>query len=269
MKPFVLAIIVAILPSLILAQGTPSSGNSKLWQMRKKVQQRSAQRTGTYLEQMEQALQSRDAATAESALKAAIAQGTLTQTQITDARGRIGALVTQQQQAMVAEARAKEEAEARRQASSAVAAGAAQMAAANAPKGAKSCSIEFKGGSLNAVRLFNVDAGGRETLLPSAASPGNCHYAKHSEARDHNTSRFAVDVIAGDQGLGGTYGYELTFLEVLEIPIFSARKLGHRQTFTGTFQIPAGAAMGTLNIKSFKWGAANMEFETPGWSMAR
>lgn len=268
MKWLVIALLIAE-ASPLPAQGIPDTGNSKLWEMRKKMQQRSTQRAGTYLEQMEQALQSGDTATAESALKAAIAQGTLTQTQITDARDRIGAMVTQQQQAMVAEALAKEEAEMRRQASSAVSAGAAQMGAANTPKGAKNCSIEFKGGSLNAVRLFNVDAAGRETRLPSAASPGDCHFAKESMARDTNTSRLMVNVFTGDQGLGGTYGYELTFLEVLETPVFGARKLGHRQTFTGTFQIPAGAAMGTLNIKSFKWGAANMEFETPGWSMAR
>ncbi len=106
-------ILSLLAPNLLLGQGTPDTGNSKLWEMRKKMQQRSAQRTGSYVEQMNQALQSGDAEGAESALKAAIAQGTLTQSQINDARGRIDSMVSQQRQAMVAEARAKQEAEAR------------------------------------------------------------------------------------------------------------------------------------------------------------
>jgi|GEM_PF-2699631 len=101
----IILILSLLAPNLLLGQGTPDTGNSKLWEMRKKVQQRSAQRTGSYVEQMNRSLQSGDAEGAETALKAAIAQGTLTQTQINDARGRIDSMVSQQRQAMVAEAR--------------------------------------------------------------------------------------------------------------------------------------------------------------------
>lgn len=61
MKPSTLAIIV-LLPTIGIAQGTPDTGNSKLWEMRKKVQQRNAQRAGSYLEQMNQSLTDGDSA---------------------------------------------------------------------------------------------------------------------------------------------------------------------------------------------------------------
>lgn len=112
MKLLILTAIV-IVPTLLVAQGIPDTGNSKLWEMRKKMQQRSTQRVGSYLEQMNQSLASGDASGAESALKAAIAQGTMTQPQIDESRGRMDAMVSQQRQAMVAEARAREAAAAR------------------------------------------------------------------------------------------------------------------------------------------------------------
>ncbi len=60
MKALLVACI--FLPALLLAQGTPTTGNSKLWEMRKKMQQRSAQRTGSYVEQMDRSLASGDSA---------------------------------------------------------------------------------------------------------------------------------------------------------------------------------------------------------------
>lgn len=47
MKSIIIAALV-LGPALLGAQGVPDTGSSKLWQMRKKVQQRSAQRTGTW-----------------------------------------------------------------------------------------------------------------------------------------------------------------------------------------------------------------------------
>jgi hypothetical protein len=147
MKPSTLAIIV-LLPTIGAAQGTPDTGNSKLWEMRKKVQQRNAQRAGSYLEQMNQSLTDGDSAGAESALKSAIAQGTLTQPQIDDARGRIAALVSRQQQEMVAAARAKAEAESR---------------AAEAQRVAEAQAVQSKGG----VRMTGRSQSGNTGVLAS------------------------------------------------------------------------------------------------------
>lgn len=112
MKPFFLALI-CLFPAILHAQGAPESGNSRLWEMRKKAQQRSAQRAGSYVEQMNQSLASGDSRGAEDALKSAIAQGALTQAQIVEARGRIDSLVSKQQMAAVAAARAERAQQAR------------------------------------------------------------------------------------------------------------------------------------------------------------
>ncbi len=113
----VTATLAAVEPAA-LAQETPAATpapaqgkddqSSRLWAMRKKVQQRSTQRTGSYLEQLNAALAEGDRDGAESALKAAIAQGTLTQAQIVDVRSRIDAQHSQQQAALLAAAQTRE-----------------------------------------------------------------------------------------------------------------------------------------------------------------
>ncbi len=160
-------------PALLPAQGIPDTGNSKLWQMRKKVQRRSAQRAGSYLDQMNQALDTGDAADAESALKAAIAQGTLTQPQIDDARGRIAALVSRQQQEMVAEARAKTEAESRL--------AAAQREAEAPARGTESAASRMS-----------------QTQMPEASSSGRRSDASSSTAaKTTEEQRFAATYAGG------------------------------------------------------------------------
>lgn len=138
-----LAALVCFLPLIILAQGTPDTGNSKLWEMRKKVQQRSTQRAGSYLEQMNQSLDSGDPAAAETALKSAIAQGAMTQSQIDDARAKIDSLVSRQRMAAAAETRANRKSEAR-------AAEAMRVAETNAAQ-TPSATESSKGSSTNSM----------------------------------------------------------------------------------------------------------------------
>ena len=99
-------------PAANPAAEAPASNeqSDRLWAMRKKVQQRGKQRTGTYLEQLQGCLSDGDLEGAEAALKSAIAQGTLSQSQIDEAKGRIASAYSSQQAKLVAEARAKEEA---------------------------------------------------------------------------------------------------------------------------------------------------------------
>ena len=99
-------------PAATPAAEAPASNeqSDRLWAMRKKVQQRGKQRTGTYLEQLQGCLSDGDLEGAEAALKSAIAQGTLSQSQIDEAKGRIASGYSSQQAKLVAEARAKEEA---------------------------------------------------------------------------------------------------------------------------------------------------------------
>ncbi len=152
MKSFTLAF-VCLFPLILHAQGTPDTGNSKLWEMRKKVQQRSTQRAGSYLEEMNRSLATGDSSGAETALKSAIAQGSMTQAQIDDARGQIDSLVSRQQQTMVAQARAARENEARQ-------AEAIQLAAAQASQARASTAVS--GGS-------SVNSMGNGASVPSGA----------------------------------------------------------------------------------------------------
>ena len=259
----VILILSLLAPNLLLGQGTPDTGNSKLWEMRKKVQQRSAQRASSHVQQMNQALQSSDTEGAESALKAAIAQGTLTQTQINDARGRIDSMVSQQRQAMVkaqkAEAEQAERMKAQSTASSnsAGAGGTAQQAAAG-----KSVSLKFIGSAMQSIRVFNVDAGGREARWPADGSPANCSLAHASEARDETADWFTVNLINESKGLAGTYGYEVTFVQILDRRLLTVNETGHRKTFKGTFKIPSGSTMGSLRFEKFQWGDTNVNLRT-------
>lgn len=259
MKPSTLAIIV-LLPTIGIAQGTPDTGNSKLWEMRKKVQQRNAQRAGSYLEQMNQSLTDGDSAGAESALKSAIAQGTLTQPQIDDARGRIEAVVSAQQQAMVAAARAKEATEARMTQSQNRSVPTAP--ASNGGGGAqvaRSLSITFRGNGMQSIRVFNLNEGGGEARSSTARSPAGCSFASASEARDDWASYYTLNLMNEGKGFAGTYGYEVTFIEVLDRNLITPNKVGHRQTFKGTFQIPAGKTHGSVVFEKFRWGDSKIE----------
>ncbi len=123
--------------------------------MRKKVQQRAGQRAGTFLEQMNAALREGDPDGAEAALKAAVAQGKMTQGEIDEARSRIDGMVSQQRQAMVGAARAKHAAE---QASSATASTSSAVRASpnNPATSGKSVHLKFDGAGMNAIRVFNV-----------------------------------------------------------------------------------------------------------------
>lgn len=249
----VILILSLLAPNLLLGQGTPDTGNPKLWEMRKKMQQRSAQRTGSYVEQMNQALQSGDAEGAESALKAAIAQGTLTQTQINDARGRIDSMVSLQRQAMVAEARAKQEAEA------AASQRMTPPASTNSPsisaptREGRSVMLNFIGSGIQSIRVFNVNSSGQEVRYPVEGSPANCSLAKDSESRDQTTPYFSVNVMNDGKGLAGTYGYEATFAQITERNLISPNQVGARKGFKGVFRIPAGATMGRLTFEKFNW----------------
>ena len=122
---------IPAVPQLLAAAETPlppaepespppaaEDSSARLKEIRRKLQKANGGRAGGYLEQMNEALASGDTAAAGKALAAAIAQGTLTQTQIEEARGLIQAKESQQQ-ALVAAARSKQEAEAAASAASA------------------------------------------------------------------------------------------------------------------------------------------------------
>ena len=129
MKPH--ALIPTLLATIgLCTQAADQTSTSKLMEMRKKVQKLHASDARGYLQQMETALNAGDFAGADTALNGAIAQGTLTQTQIDEARGRVQTAEFQQRATMVAAAK---EAEQRRMAEQQAAAERQQqMAATNA-----------------------------------------------------------------------------------------------------------------------------------------
>ena len=143
-------------PAANPAAEAPASNeqSDRLWAMRKKVQQRGKQRTGTYLEQLQGCLSDGDLEGAEVALKSAIAQGTLSQSQIDEAKGRITSAYSNQQAKLVAEARAKEEA------SRAEAARAAEVAQAESQQQQRMARNEVpsRSGS-DSASSSNADAG--------------------------------------------------------------------------------------------------------------
>lgn len=235
--------------------------SSRLWDMRKKVQQRAGQRAGTFLEQMNTALREGDPGGAEAALKAAIAQGKMTQGEIDGARARIDGMVSQQRQAMAAAAQAKHEAE---QASSATASTSSAVSASpgNPATSGKSVHLKFDGAGMNAIRVFNVSSSGTPSDRRTDGSPGDCREAKAWEAKDDWTSYLTVFVRDDGKGTAGTYGYEVTFIEVLDRRLLSPNKVGHRQTFKGTFTIPAGKTDGTVYFEKFRWGDTKIEIRT-------
>ncbi len=209
--------------------------------MRKKLQQRGSQRAGSYLEQLDAALAGRDLAGAESALKAAIAQGTLTQAQIDEARGRVQAAAAREQAALVADARAKAEA-AEQEATQTAAATPASRPASGSSGGSdpRSFTVHFSNAGLQSVRVFNADTSGREARYPGSGSPGNCAQASRSTAKDNYYSTMDVNVFAEGGKTAGTYGYEVKILEVTDNHLFRANDVIRYAPVTGTFAIPPG-----------------------------
>ncbi len=93
-------------------------------------------------------------------------------------------------------------------------------------------------------------------------SPGDCSKAKAWEAKDDGTSYLTVFVGDDGKGTAGTYGYEVTFIEVLDRRLLSPNKVGRRQTFKGTFTIPSGKTDGTVYFEKFRWGDSRVEIRS-------
>jgi len=155
-----------------------ATAQSSMMDLRKKMQKRHAGQARSHLEQMETALNSGDAEGADKALAAAIAQGTLTQTQIDEARGRIQSAESQQRAAVVAAAQEKEAEQRRMAEQQAAAERQRQMASAN------SNAQSAGGGSTTAPTASNTPARTNETqgkMLPPATSSSAT--AKSTEAQ--------------------------------------------------------------------------------------
>lgn len=224
---------------LLLAASSAALAESSIMALRKKLQGLKEASAKSCTQEMNAALQRGDVEKADKALKAAIAQGTLTQAQIDEARGRVAAVVSQQLSAMVAAARAKEEASRQSASSGSLTTSEGQSSGAAS---ARMCQIKVEGGEwFSSVRLFNVDASGNE-VGQSDASPGRCTDAHKSAGENDWTNHHTVIISAGDKGLAGTYGYEIKYVEVTSRGL-SNNETGRRKTFRGTFTIPAVVAM--------------------------
>jgi hypothetical protein len=229
-------------PASEAAEGDDSSAGLKA--MLKKVRERGRQRTGTYLEQMNGALAEADVSGAEAALKAAISQGSLTQKQIDEARGRIDGELSRQQAAQVAQAKAKAEAQQR------AAADREMAAAGNTPgKGAagagaaepKFVQIEFQKSHFQSVRVFNVNGSGGRERFPTELSPGSCQFASKEVAEDDARWGMEVQVFPENGRVAGTYGFQVVMQEVTNYKAFSRSSTTTPERVSGTFTIPPGA----------------------------
>lgn len=217
------------------AEDTPAAGDqsSRLWAMRKKVQQRAGQRTGTYLEQMNSALSDGDMDGAEAALKAAIAQGKMTQEEIDAANGRIAAKQHAQQAAMAANARAKADAQSRESASSA--SGAAENRPAAAGPGKVTVKFDHDGDLyVTSVELFNAKSG----------SPGTITSNKVTRKETDGALNILQFISADRAGnIAGTYGFKATWAShTASSRVFGGKgsEVERREQIEGTFEIPAG-----------------------------
>lgn len=247
---------------LLLGLVSVASGQSSMMELRKKVNGRKTAATRSYLQQVDDALSQGDTEAADKALKAAIAQGTLSQAAINDARGRISAVDSQQRAGMVAAARAKEEAARQSQPSGTAS---TEPTRSNGTASARMCQIKVEGGEwFNAVRFFNVDASGNETSSQSDASPGNCTDARKSAGENDWTNDHTVIISDGDKGLAGTYGYELKYVEVTSRGLIN-NQTGRRKTYKGTFTVPTGSSYGTLTADRAGWDSTTLTLR-PYWS---
>jgi multidrug efflux pump subunit AcrA (membrane-fusion protein) len=234
-------VFVCLFPVILHAQGTPDTGNSKLWEMRKKVQQRGTQRAGSYLEQMNESLASGDSAGAEEALKSAIAQGSMTQAQIDESRGQIDGLVSRQQQAMVAEARAAREEEARQ--AEARQAEAMQLAADQAAQERAAQTTETSGTSGRSSMSFGATFGGDS----ATSEPANTE-TELDRFRSHWRGRTALFTVTHDNG--GT-GLDGTSLVVRDNDTGKKFKVHYNMGFSeGLFDADVRSAVGyTVSIR--------------------
>lgn len=109
----------------------------------------------------------------------------------------------------------------------------------------------LRGNGMQSIRVFNLNEGGGEARSSTARSPAGCSFASASEARDDWASYYTLNLMNEGKGFAGTYGYEVTFIEVLDRNLITPNKVGHRQTFKGTFQIPAGKTHGSVVFEKF------------------
>ena len=212
------------------AGGAPAGDNqsSRLWEMRRKVQQRAAQRAGTFLEQMNAALSEGDLDGAESALKAAVAQGKMTQEQIDESTGRIQAKQHAKQAAMVARADAQ---------SSAVSSTASSPASSPAASGPDRVTVTFKSAGLlyvTAAELFNVNSGGSGAIL-----------SKKETRRETDGALSLFQTIGADRAgkIAGTYKFQATWAASSTpdlLPGGRSSVVTERKQLEGTFEVPAG-----------------------------
>lgn len=240
-----LMILLAIWPALLPAQ-------SSMMELRKKMQSRHAAAAKGYQQQMEEALQRGDLEGADKALKAAIAQGTMTQTQIDEARSRIQAVESSQRAEMVAATRNQEQATQARE--TATNASSASSSASAAP-GVGMTHLKFEGNGIHSVRLFNVTASGAESTRKTEVSPGDCtRGGKAAEANNDTTIWLMVYVADDGKGVAGTYGYEMKFHEVVNRSFpMATPKIGRTRTFKGTITIPPGKSDGVISVDRFNW----------------
>lgn len=54
----------------------------------------------------------------------------------------------------------------------------------------------------------------------------------------------------------------MTFIQVTNRRLIEDNEVGHRQTFKGTFAIPAGTTDGTVYFEKFNWGDTSVETRT-------
>ncbi len=212
------------------AEDTPAADDqsSRLWAMRKKVQQRAGQRAGTFLEQMNAALSDGDLDGAEAALKSAIAQGKMTQEQIDEATARIQAKQHSQQAAMVARAEAQSRAEAP---------AASSPASSPAAAGPDRVTVTFKSKGMlyvTAAELFNGNSGSPGAIL-----------SKKETRRETDGALSLFQYIGADRAgkTAGTYKFQATWAASSTpdlLPGGKSSAVTERQQIEGTFEIPAG-----------------------------